>query len=140
MHDDPFEPLARALNRLPQLSSHWFSILKNWITRCEGFLDDAYFYTSDPTATHLIQQTVLLLESLPATVTDDQLSQRLADDFEGLFLSAHSHGHHWDSTKMPYTAFRQQSWGIPDNLIDTVAHCPSANGYSWLIQQLPDHA
>lgn len=140
VHGDPFEPLANALNRLPHLSRHWSRILKNWIVRCEGFLDDAYFYESDPTASHLVQHTVRLLDALPLTITDVQLCQRLSEDFEGLFLHAKVDEQLWNSIQMPYATFKRLHQALPDNQIDVVAHCPSTHVYSWLTQQLPDYA
>lgn len=133
MYDVLFLQLDKSLSRFVHLSGPWSAALVCRIMQCGGFLEQL---DGSDTSYQLVQQTVSLLNGLPADTDDTTLSVKLAQQFEGFYFQATgiclSSGKTvvWNSLAESFHAFARRTT-IVDVYIGSNAHTSEAAAAAW---------
>lgn len=127
MNAKDFNRLCTIFMRFTSASPRWPAILMHLIDRCDGFVED-FTLNETQTAAHLLDKTEALLQRLPDSAQDREITELLAQEFEGLYLTAISHhvSHNdlWNSLIESYTDYKRRVRRVADISVTSEPHAP----------------
>ncbi|MBP7257908.1 MAG: hypothetical protein KA993_00060 [Neisseria sp.] len=139
MNTNDFNRLCRIFMRFTAASPRWPAILVHLIDRCDGFVED-FTLNEIQTASHLLDKTEELLQSLPNSANDLELIELLAQEFEGLYLTAVSRNELWNSLTESYANYKQRVRKVADIGVTSEPHVPIEQSRRYLSNLLGNDA
>lgn len=130
MNEIEFEKLHDALRRFKNIHPRWGSILVFLIGRCDGFVETMTL-DGEKTNEYLMEKTLELLNSLPEDATDFVITDLIAGEFDGWYMTALGHDDSWDLTKQSYQNWTKSNH-ISEALISSQPHIPFIQARSYL--------
>lgn len=131
MNSKDFNELCAIFERFPSASRRWPAIVLHLIERCDGFIED-FTLNETKTSSHLVLKTGELLQTLPDNAGDSELTDLLAQEFEGLYFNAVGHDCRWNSLTESYTDYKKRIQRFQDMSVIETPHANYTDSYKYI--------
>lgn len=135
MNPKDFNRLYAIFERFHSASPRWPAILVHLIDQCDGFIEDFTLHETK-TSSHLILKTSELLKSLPDSVSDDELTALLAQEFEGLYFHVIGNEERWSSLEESYSDYKKRIPRFEDISVIDTPHADYEDSFRYIGQLL----
>lgn len=135
MNPTDFNRLCAILERFETASPRWPAILVHLIDRCDGFFEE-YTFNDIRTSDYLISKTEELLKHLPNTACDRDLTELIANEFEGFYLTVVANKELWNSLVESYIGYKKRVHRISDIAVSSEPHVPVEKSREYIFNML----